>query len=56
MSKIKKTDKYKVKIINGVKLHEKPYDWYREKKGRQTVGIVLVISFIILFILQKIFK
>jgi hypothetical protein len=55
MSKIKKIDKYRDKIINGVKLHEEPYDWYRDDKGRKTVGIVLVISFIILLIVQKIF-
>lgn len=55
MSKIKKTDNYKVKIINDVKLHKEPYDWYREEKGRQTVGIVLIIVFIIGLILQKIF-
>jgi hypothetical protein len=55
MAKIKKIDKYKRKIIDGVKLHEEPYDWYRDEKGRKTVGIVLVISFIILLILQKIF-
>jgi hypothetical protein len=55
MFKIKKENKYKVKKIDGVKLHEEPQDFRKEEKGRQTAGIIILISFIILLILQKIF-